>query len=104
MIDLLPPTLSQLTLGYSFNHDITHLLASLTCLKHLTVGDCFSQVLKQLPSTLESLSVGREFDHQLPPLPASLKTLVVSCHYPHELNLGKGVKVSKTRNALPPIK
>lgn len=68
----LPPSLSQITFGNRFDHNIDNLPSSLTYIK---LGLAFNQPISSLPPSLKRLIFGHSYDQPLPPLPSSLTHL-----------------------------
>ena len=73
-----PPTLTHLKLGDEFNHPLGPLPQSLT---HLEFGGSFNHPLGPLPQSLTHLELGNNFNHDLGPLPPNLEFLKLGRNY-----------------------
>lgn len=81
----IPPFLTTLVLGYSFNQPLDHLPSSLKSL--LILSTEFNKPIDHLPSSLTELCVGNAFNQNVDHLPSSLCKLVFGPHFNQPVNL-----------------
>ena len=102
-IDNLPPLLTELELGDTFNQPVDNLPSSLTRIKfgkqfnqpvdklplslaHLSFHEDFNQPVDSLPPSLIRLHFGKSFNRQINHLPASLRHLHLGVAFSHSLS------------------
>ena len=82
-IDNLPPLLTELEFGDSFNQPVDNLPSSLTRIKF---GRRFNQLVNKLPPFLTQLSFGVEFDQPVDHLPPALTNLHLGNWFTHPVD------------------
>ena len=82
MQDILPQSLTHLTVGHFYNYSLDYLPQGIL---YLDVGSGYNQPLINLPNTLQTLIIGHKYNETLDMLPESVENLNI-IFYKNKIN------------------